>query len=377
MKKFELGLKTGIALPLLGTLIIGLTLLFLFNYVNTMKEFKDREEVSIKTAVNTAKAFLEITALHYQQMAGFVANMPDVQEIVNKKDRNKLIDKFLPSFNYLKENFGVSQFHFHVPPAISLLRLHNLAQYGDDLSQTRKAVVYVETNKKGTKGIEIGVGGVGIRGIEPIFYKNNYVGSVDFGGGFEKELHIIKKAISGEVGVIFYKSALEGWSGLKDVKFNIGEFIPLYSTIQDIKPFIFESALKKASQNQETYYTDFVSQRGKDFFVAYIPLKDFSGKNIGFLYLIKERVLASSKVFTNLIINLLAYLAILILVALLIGYGMNKYVINPVVTLTKLADDISMGKTAEKVEVKDAKGEIAVLAKAIERMRITMKKLLE
>jgi len=67
----------------------------------------------------------------------------------------------------------------------------------------------------------------------------------------------------------------------------------------------------------------------------------------------------------------------LIVIALLIGYGMNKYVINPIIALTKITDEISMGKVTEKVEIKNARGEIAVLAKAIERMRITMKKLLE
>ncbi len=64
----------------------------------------------------------------------------------------------------------------------------------------------------------------------------------------------------------------------------------------------------------------------------------------------------------------------LIVIALLIGYGMNKYVINPIIALTKVTDEISMGKTSQKVEIKDARGEIAILAKAIERMRITMKK---
>ena len=56
---------------------------------------------------------------------------------------------------------------------------------------------------------------------------------------------------------------------------------------------------------------------------------------------------------------------------------MHKYVIDPLVELTKSADEISMGKTGEKIDIKNARGEIAVLAKSIERMRITMKKLLE
>ncbi len=376
MKKIELGLKTGIALPLLATLIVGMTALLIFNYIIQINILKEEEKRIIESAVNTTKNFLEAANFHYQQMAALVANMPDVQEALYKKDRNRLLDKFLPSFNYLKEQFGVAQFHFHVPPAISLLRLHEPSNYGDDISQNRKTVVQVEATKKGVKGLEIGLGGVGLRGVEPIFYKENYVGSVDFGGGLQRELEIIKKTIGADVGVVLYKSALSPWIGLKDTKITIGDFVALNSTLQDPKSFLFEYSLKNAAKSQDIY-VEHVSQAAKDFLVIYSPLKDFSGKIVGFIYIVKERILAPSKLLTILAVNVTVYVVILIVVALLIGYGMNKYVINPIITLTKMADDISMGKTTQKVEIKDARGEIAVLVKAIERMRVTMKKLLE
>lgn len=141
--------------------------------------------------------------------------------------------------------------------------------------------------------------------------------------------------------------------------------------------FISEASLKRAVQSKEKYYTEVVSLTGKEYIVVYSPFKDFSGRIIGYIYIVKERILSPFKVFTILGINILVYLAMLILIALLIGYGMNKYVINPIISLTKITDEISMGKVAQKVEVRDARGEIAILAKAIERMRITMKKLLE
>jgi len=115
----------------------------------------------------------------------------------------------------------------------------------------------------------------------------------------------------------------------------------------------------------------------KNYAVVYTPFKDFSGKTVGFMYIIKERILTPARIFTILGINVFVYALMLVLIAVVIGYFMNKYVINPIVTLTKTADEISMGKTAQKIEIKNARGEIAVLAKAIERMRITMKKLLE
>lgn len=378
MKKIELGLKAGIILPL-AILIVGMTILVAFNYITQVNLVKDEEERSIESSINTAQVLLETSTIYYQQMAQFVAKMPDVQEAVNRKDRNRLIDKFLPAFNSLKENFGLAQFQFYIPPAVSLLRVHDLAHFGDDLSQIRKTVVQVTETQKGVRGIEIGRHGVGLRGVEPVFYKDQYVGCLDFGGGIQPELYKIKKAINSEVGTAFYKDALSVWPGLKDVKYVLGEWvIPYFTHTQhDPKMFISEASLKKAAQSKEKYYVEKVPAFGKEFLVVYSPLKDFSGKTIGFLYIVKERILSSSKVFTILGINILVYIIMLVVIAFVIGYGLNKYIINPIITLTKITDDISMGKTSQKVEVKNAIGEIAILAKAIERMRITMKKLLE
>lgn len=375
--RIELGLRAGIALPLLATLIVGMSVLAAFNYIMQLNALKDEETRSIEMAVNTTEVFFETSTFHYQQMAALVSNLPDVQEAVNRKDRNRLIDKFLPSFSYLKENFGLAQFHFHIPPTTSLLRLHDISTYGDDISKERKTVVQVEATKKGLRGIEIGLGGAGLRGVEPIFYKGNYVGSVDFGGGFKPQIEQLKKAVNADIGVFIDKNLLSGWPGLKDVKYTVGNWVSLHFTGQDPKLFTSENALKKASETKDKYYYEIVPQVGKEFIVIYVPLKDFSGKFIGFVYLIKERILNPVKVFTILGINVVVYIAMLIIIALLIGYGMNKFVINPIIALTKATEEISMGKVAQRVEVKDARGEIAVLARAIERMRITMKKLLE
>lgn len=375
--KIELGLKTGIALPLLAILIIGMSILVVFNYLSQINIIQKEEAQSIESSINTAQFFIETAGIHYQQMAALVANMPDIQETLSKKDRNRLIDKLLPTFNYLHEKFGLAQFHLQIPPATSLVRLHDLARFGDDLSTHRETVLQVEKTKKGVRGLELGVGGVGLRGVEPVFYKDNYAGSVDFGGGLKTEFEQIKKAINADLGVVIYQQPLQKWPGLQDIKERFGEFVPIYFTAKDPKLFISESALKKAAQSKEKYYIEYVSKFGKDYAVVYTPFKDFSGKTVGFMYIIKERILTPARIFTILGINVFVYALMLVLIAVVIGYFMNKYVINPIVTLTKTADEISMGKTAQKIEIKNARGEIAVLAKAIERMRITMKKLLE
>ncbi len=83
--RIELGLRAGIALPLLATLIAGMSVLIVFNYFMQVSTLKDEENRSIEASVNTAQVLLETATIHYQQMAHLVANMPDVQEAVSKK----------------------------------------------------------------------------------------------------------------------------------------------------------------------------------------------------------------------------------------------------------------------------------------------------
>jgi len=83
--KIELGLKTGIALPLLAILIIGMSILVVFNYLSQINILQKEEAQSIESSINTAQFFIETAGIHYQQMAALVANMPDIQETLSKK----------------------------------------------------------------------------------------------------------------------------------------------------------------------------------------------------------------------------------------------------------------------------------------------------
>jgi methyl-accepting chemotaxis protein len=71
-----------------------------------------------------------------------------------------------------------------LPPAISFLRAHKAKKFGDDLSSFRKTILATNNSKKPVKGLEKGVAGLGIRGINPVFYESKHIGSVEFGMSF-------------------------------------------------------------------------------------------------------------------------------------------------------------------------------------------------
>ena len=62
-----------------------------------------------------------------------------IVEAFAKRDREYLRKRLVPLFQkVLKPKFGIKQFQFHLPPAVSFFRVHKPNKYGDDLSSFRK-----------------------------------------------------------------------------------------------------------------------------------------------------------------------------------------------------------------------------------------------
>ncbi len=117
-------------------------------------------------------------------LALLVASIPKVQQAFAAGDREVLAEMFAPGFKELQAELAVRQFQFHTPPATSFLRVHKLKKYGDDLSSFRKTVVETNNTKAPVSGLEVGVAGLGIRGIVPVFNEGSHIGSVEFGMSF-------------------------------------------------------------------------------------------------------------------------------------------------------------------------------------------------
>ena len=89
-----------------------------------------------------------------------------------------------------------------------------------------------------------------------------------------------------------------------------------------------------------------------------------------------DRTAVLAKIRRTLTINIAVYASILALVSVVINISLRNTVIHPVIALTNAADAVSMGKLADKIEIK-SNDELETLAKSLDRMRISMKKLLE
>lgn len=155
-------------------------------------------------------------------MATIVAEDPQVQALLANREFKALRDYALPLYERLKKDFGIRQFHFHIPPGKSFLRVHAPDMSGEMISY-RKAIMDVMKSGRGIESLEWGLTGLGIRGIVPIHHNGALVGSFEIGYPFGRRfLENLKKSWNTDLTV--YE------------KMDEGSYVLLATTISDVSP---------------------------------------------------------------------------------------------------------------------------------------------
>jgi methyl-accepting chemotaxis protein len=182
MKNLSIFWRFAIAtVALLTTIVVTIVLVANGRMEETLRE-TERQQLSHYHEMLMGRLSAEGNRAH--SMALLVASIPEVQQAFAAGDREALAQMFGPGFGELKQQLAVRQFQFHTPPATSFLRVHKLKKFGDDLSSFRKTVVETNNSKAPVSGLEVGVAGLGIRGIVPVFNAGEHIGSVEFGMSF-------------------------------------------------------------------------------------------------------------------------------------------------------------------------------------------------
>ena len=145
---------------------------------------RDAERAELRQSMESLTAAVAAQAALAQTLSALVVNLPEVQQRFAAGDRAWLQATLLPAYQVLAKDYGVVQFQFHTPPATSFLRLHLPEKFGDDLSALRHSVVDSNRTRKPMEGLEVGVAGLGVRGMVPIAEADRHLGVVEFGMSF-------------------------------------------------------------------------------------------------------------------------------------------------------------------------------------------------
>lgn len=208
MRLNDFSIKTRLVAGMMGVLLLTTTTIAVFLVMRMDGLIDAAEERELEALHGNFEAMLSAESRTAQAMSALVAAIPPVQEAFAARDRDALKTLLLPTFAPLAD-YGVKQFQFHLPPATSFLRLHRPGKYGDDLTDRRPTIVQTNETREPVAGLDVGVAGIGIRGLVPMRENGNHTGSVEFGMQFNDATFERFKADYG-VDVAVYLEAADG-----------------------------------------------------------------------------------------------------------------------------------------------------------------------
>jgi PAS domain S-box-containing protein len=326
--------RLSLSIALLTAMVTGFLIIGgLWSMANVVSQGESAELEKLHQHVNSA---LESEARLATAMASMVANMPDTQKAFAARDRDRLLSLFRKAYLTLKKDYGVRQFQFHTAPAISFVRIHKPQKFGDDLSGFRHTVVQVNTDRNIVSGLEVGVAGLGIRGVVPVFQGTKHLGSVEFGVSFGQQFFDTFKSTSKVELALYLKRG--------------NQMDQFASTLGDAKLMTDDEAKRvmagESITKQITYkYTPFAVYLG--------VVKDYSGNPIGVLEIAMDRTPFVNMLNTTrnevLVIGVIA-----LLLSLLVAYLIARSIAKPLCHAVDISQKIAYGKYDNEVVIERA-----------------------
>ncbi|MBK5971100.1 MULTISPECIES: methyl-accepting chemotaxis protein [Thiorhodovibrio] len=314
-------------------ILLGSALMLLVTYgVMLPTQLNQLKSITAEDQMRFARGLFETFSSMLQEqgklalaLSAAQANMPEIQRAFAERDRERLLELTQAEFEHLKTHQDVRQFQFLTPPATSFLRVHMPDKHGDDLSRMRGTVVNANQNREPIMGLERGVAGLGIRGVQPVFYQGEHIGVVEFGMSF---------------GQAFFDHILESFGVPSALQLAADRgFETLAGTIKGgtlLKPDELRAAL-----DGETITRDARVEGGPVLIYAE-AIEDYSGKPIGVVELLVDRSL-SVAAYRNALITQLLIGAVMLALGLGIAWGIAKTITGPLRATVNGLDEIAAG----------------------------------
>ena len=254
-----------------------------FAYASDRQLLESAREKELRTLGTSILNNIQAQSDKAAARASLVCNLVAVQEAFRAGDRELLASRLVPAFLVQREKFGVREGQFHLAPAISFLRVFDLANFGEDLSPFREMVLAANRNPQPQKGIEIGRRGLSIRGIDLVRDAQGPIGSFEVGMSFSPLLADVKSSTGYEAGAFVedkLMTAIATGIPRPDAERIIGEYQSVEATNwQVIRGMVNADLLERS--NDVTLRTKTVD--GIEYGLVLVPMLDYRGKQIGAL----------------------------------------------------------------------------------------------
>ena len=257
-----------------------------------------------------------------------------------------LADGVRPLIDRITRDAEIDSFkiHYHKPPARSFLRVWRDKRL-DDLSGFRPTILEVYNRRAPVKAIEFGVGGFAVRGLAPINFDGEYLGSVEFLYSIEAILDLltVDQARSDMINIITADTARNALSEEQIEQFyatRIGDFYlsAPRSEWADPNALLTEDVIERMKTSD-----DLIIENYGDVFASLVPLFNVNETKIGYVLALsnKSDVVAAQQrgVLINVAIFSVLLIALFVVLILIIG----RLIIGPIQRATRMAEEIAHG----------------------------------
>ncbi len=202
-------------------LVQGLT-----NYHDQLRFRSDRDKRRIFSDI---KAIEDIVLTPYtQRIKGLLTTHPEIIQALAEQDRQSLYRLTLPVFNALRdENPFFQIMHFHLPGGNLFMDMYHPEERQERIHAQRPILHAVEREKRQKTGFEIGYYGALWRVVQPIFYRDRFVGSIEFGINAEQLIETLRNNFDLSATLYFMSSRWKNAEGITRPFVRHGSFIVL------------------------------------------------------------------------------------------------------------------------------------------------------
>lgn len=216
-------------------------------------------------------------------LAESFARNAEIRDALAAEDRARLQALSQDAYQYLSRQANVQIFGFHDKELRYLLRMHRPDQHGDDISAFRAMIVAANRLRRPQTGIEIGIAGIGIRGVALVQRGSEFFGTMEVGLDIRPLIELVKTATNSEIAVV----AAASLTGVAlDPKLPAVGGLSIMASTDDQ---LFLNLLRdRGTQPQRD--VEFGRRRIGERSYAFMsqPLVDFSGKLVGTVLMLKE-----------------------------------------------------------------------------------------
>jgi PAS domain S-box-containing protein len=289
-------------------------------------------------------------------LASSFARNPEIAEALARQDRLRLIELCYASFTFMKAHYGISQFNFHTLPPRMFLRLQRLYEFGDTLDY-RGTISDAISSASETFGLEEGLTGYGIRGVAPVFFGDQLVGTTEIGFNFGHVLlNEMKEQFGVEATLLFPRQSGGGFS--------------IYSTT-------FAGAIERDDPAYARVFQDgspeVLLQRigGRPYAVWVRTIRNYEGRIVGLVEFCVDRTdtLSITAHYRRIMIGV-GILGLFLSVGAI--YLISLYFSQPIGEMVGFAREIASGAHVHPSGLRPS-GELGVLAEALDEMLLSLK----